>query len=39
MLQNKNLYIEGIINFRLTEYIEVLEYLIEISVMNYLKFV
>jgi len=36
---NKNLYIEGIINFRLTEYIEVLEYLVEISVMNYLKFV
>ena len=39
ILQNKKLYIEGIINFRLTEYIEVLEYLIEISVMNYLKFI
>ena len=39
MVKNKNFYMEGIINFRLQEYIEVLDYLVEISVMNYLKFV
>lgn len=37
--KNKNLHIEGIVNFRLTDYIEALDYLVEISVMNYLKFV
>ena len=39
IIQNKNFYLEGFINFRLMEYIEILDYLIEISVMNYLKFI
>ncbi len=37
--KNINFYLEGIINFRLKEYTDILDYLVEISVMNYLKFV
>ena len=38
LVYNKKIYVEGFVNFRLKEYIEILDYLVELSVMNYLKF-
>ena len=39
ILNNKNFYIEGVVNFRIKEYIEILDYLVELSIMNYLKYI
>lgn len=36
---NKKFYMEGMVNFRIKDYIDILDYLVELSIMNYLKFV
>lgn len=39
LITNKAFYMEGFINFRLKEYLEILDYVVELSVMNYIKYV
>ena len=39
VLNNEKLYLEGFVNFRIKEYVDIIDYLVELSVVNYLKFV
>ena len=38
LIHNKAFYFEGILNFRLKEYLDILDYVVELSVMYYLKY-
>lgn len=39
LLYNKAIYLEGFLNFRIKEYLEILDYVVELSVMNYIKYI
>lgn len=39
ILTSKSIFIEGFSNFRIKEYLDILDYVVELSVMNYIKFV
>lgn len=39
LLHNKAFYIDGFVNFRLKEYFEILDYVVELAVENYIKYI
>ena len=38
LIHNKTFYLDGFINFRLKEYFEILDYVVELAVGNYIKY-
>lgn len=39
LLDSKSIVLDGVVNFRIKEYREILEYVVEIGVSNYIKFI
>ncbi|MBP3596738.1 MAG: hypothetical protein J6J60_04995 [Clostridia bacterium] len=39
LLHNKAFYMKGFVNFRLKEYFEILDYVVELAVENYIKYI
>ena len=39
LIENKNLVLEGFVNFRIKEYIETLDYIVELAVTSYLNII
>ncbi|MGN1299050.1 MAG: sporulation protein YtxC [Candidatus Scatovivens sp.] len=39
LLESKSIVLDGIVNFRIKEYKEILEYIVEIAVTNYIRYI
>lgn len=39
LLDNRNIVLEGFVNFRIKEYIETLDYIVELAVASYLNII